>query len=64
MSFSNELIKILDDLGKRFGIAIDWTKQNVMPYIEDLGKRIIKYETTIDLIGFLWTFLLTTGFII
>ena len=45
MSFSNEIITILNDLGKRFGIAIDWTKENVMPYIEELCQRIIKFET-------------------
>lgn len=45
MSFSNEIITILNDLGKRFGIAIDWTKENVMPYIEQLCQRIIKFET-------------------
>jgi hypothetical protein len=45
MNFSSEIIKILDDLGRRFGIAIDWTKENVMPYIEELCQRIIKFET-------------------
>lgn len=44
MNFSSEIIKILDELGKRFGIVIDWTKENVMPYIEQLCQRIIKFE--------------------
>ena len=42
---SEEIIKILDDLGRRFGIAIDWSSQNVMPYLQDLMSRYIKYET-------------------
>ena len=42
---SDEIIKILDDLGQRFGIAIDWSSQNVMPYLQDLISRYIKYET-------------------
>lgn len=42
---SEEIIKVLDNLGERFGIAIDWTSQNVMPYIQDLGERFIKYRT-------------------
>ena len=41
---SDEIIKILDDLGERFGIAIDWTSENVLPYMETLGKRIVDYE--------------------
>ena len=42
---SNEIIKVLDDLLKRFGIAIDWSSTNIMPYLQDLMTRIVKYET-------------------
>ncbi len=41
---SEEIIKVLDDLGQRFGVVIDWTAENVLPYIEDLLKRIVYYE--------------------
>ena len=44
MSFSSELIKIFDDLGRRFGIAIDWSNQNIVPYIQELAGRFIKWE--------------------
>lgn len=42
---SDEIIKVLDDLSKRFGIAIDWSSANIMPYLQDLMARIVKYET-------------------
>lgn len=41
---SDEIIKILDDLGERFGVAIDWSSKNVMPYLEDLASRFTSYE--------------------
>lgn len=41
---SDEIIKMLDDLGKRFGIVIDWSSENVMPYLKDLISRYIDYE--------------------
>lgn len=44
MSFSSQFIEILDALCERFGIAVDWTSQNVMPYLTDLASRIISYE--------------------
>lgn len=44
MTFSTEIIRILDDLCRRFGIVIDWTSDNVIPYIEDLCTRYIQYE--------------------
>ena len=42
---SNEIIKVLDDLSRRFGIAIDWSSANIMPYLQDLMTRLVKYET-------------------
>lgn len=44
MSFSSQFIEILDALCERFGIAVDWTSQNVVPYLTDLASRIISYE--------------------
>lgn len=41
---STEVIKILDDLAERFGIAIDWTSDNVMPYLTELFDRFITYK--------------------
>ena len=41
---SEEIIKVLDELCKRFGIAIDWTSENVVPYLEQLAKKFINYE--------------------
>lgn len=29
---SEEVIKILDALAEKFGLAIDWTSANVLPY--------------------------------
>lgn len=41
---SEEIIKVLDELGKRFGIVIDWSSQNIMPYLQELLKRFICYQ--------------------
>lgn len=41
---SDEIIKVLDDLSERAGIAIDWTSQNVLPYLQELCDKYINYE--------------------
>ena len=41
---ANEIIKVIDELAKRFGIAIDWTNQNVLPYLEELCYKFVSYE--------------------
>ena len=44
MSFSTQFIEVLDALCAKFGIIIDWTSQNVMPYLTDLATRLVNYE--------------------
>ena len=41
---SEEIIKILDELGKRLGIAIDWSNQNIVPYLQELIGRFISFK--------------------
>lgn len=38
---SEEIIKLLDNLAEKFGIAIDWTSSNVLPYLQDLMGRYV-----------------------
>lgn len=49
MSFSENFINIMDAIGERLGIAIDWTNQNMMPYLEQLAQRIINYEISMSI---------------
>lgn len=41
---SEEIIKVLDELGKRFGLAIDWSNQNIIPYLQELMERFISFR--------------------
>ena len=51
MEWSNQLIAVLDELGRRFGIAIDWTQQNIVPYALDLMRRIVLYRMTLAVVA-------------
>ena len=44
MTVSDQIIAVIETLCEKFGIAIDWTAANVMPYIEELAGRFIQYE--------------------
>lgn len=44
MEISKEVISILDYLGEKLGVSIDWTSKNVMPYVQELAQRYIKYD--------------------
>lgn len=41
---SEEVIKVLDNLAERFGMTIDWTSANVIPYLQELCGKYVTYE--------------------
>ena len=41
---SEEIIKVLDALAEKFGLAVDWTSTNVIPYLEQLCGKYVNYE--------------------
>lgn len=47
---SNEFSEALDALGEKFGIVIDWTQQNIQPYVQDLMQRVVQYNLVINII--------------
>lgn len=61
---STEVIKILDDLAKRFGVAIDWADKNVMPYLMELYDRFITYKIVVNCIPIVLFVVFTTVFIV
>lgn len=48
---SKEIIEILDYIGAKFGLAIDWTDKNVLPYIKELSDHYIHYELWVSTIS-------------
>lgn len=46
---SDEIIKVLDNLCEKIGFTIDWTNENIIPYLNQLLERYIKYEFMISL---------------
>ena len=44
MTVSAQVIEVLDALCGKMGIVIDWTSENVIPYIVELAGKYIKFE--------------------
>lgn len=44
MTASQQVIEVIDELCRRFGIVVDWSKDNVFPYVEELIGKIVNYE--------------------
>lgn len=44
MTVSEQIIQVIDALCEKFGIAVNWTGENVIPYIELLCGKLIAYK--------------------
>ncbi len=56
MEISKEIIEILEYLCQKIGLTIDWTSENVLPYIEQICEHFIEweYKTSLAWIGIMW----------
>lgn len=44
MTVSAQIIEVLDALCAKMGIVIDWTSENVIPYVTELAGKYITFE--------------------
>ena len=56
---SEEIIKVFNYIGDKLGIAIDYTQENIQPYLEDLWHRFITYEIVINSLHFVGSLIIT-----
>ena len=50
MEISKQVIDVLDNLCEKIGITIDWSQKNVMPYLQELFGKYVKYEMVTSII--------------
>lgn len=53
MSVSGEIIKVLNALTEKLGIAVDWTADNIIPYFEKLCGKFVNYEIVTSIVWLL-----------
>ena len=41
---SSEFEKALDAVCDKFGIAVDWSSKNVIPYVQELSTRVVHFK--------------------
>lgn len=44
MSFSSEAISLIDYIASKFGVAIDWSNENILPIVQNLAGKYITWE--------------------
>lgn len=54
MEVSDQIIQVLNYLGEKLGVSIDWTSENVIPYVQELCNKYINYEIATSI---MWIFI-------
>lgn len=47
---ADQIIKVLDDLSERIGVSIDWSSENVLPYVQELFAKLVNYRLSTSII--------------
>lgn len=65
MKISEQIIEVLEYLGEKFGIAVDWSSDNMLPVLQTLCGKYIRWEIATSIV---WVVLgvvfLIIGFIV
>lgn len=59
MTVSSEIIEVLEYLCGKFGIVIDWTQENILPYVQSLGENLIQYEISTSIFWIIFIAVIT-----
>lgn len=57
---SNQIIKVLNDICNKFGLAIDWTSKNVQPYLQELMAKCVAYKFATSILWLIFGILVCT----
>ena len=52
---SESIVMVVDKLCEEFGIVVDWTSENVVPYVFDLMNRVVGYEIATSVAAIVFT---------
>lgn len=61
MTVSEQIIQVVDALCEKFGIAVNWTGENVIPYLEILCGKLITYEIATSIVWMVIWAVLSVG---
>lgn len=64
MTFSEQFKEIFELICEKIGVVIDWSQENVVPYVMDFLKRYVAYNIVEEILLILFGFALIVGVVI
>ena len=64
MTFSEQFKEVFELICDKMGVAIDWTQENVVPYITELCERYVTFNIIEEVIGIVCWSLIMIGCVV
>ena len=64
MSFSEQFKEVFELICEKIGVVIDWSQENVVPYVMDFLKRYVAYNIVEEILLILFSIVLIVGVVI
>lgn len=64
MTFSEQFKEVFNLICEKIGVVIDWSQENVIPYVMDFFKRYVAYNIVEEILLILFSFALIIGVVI
>ena len=64
MTVSEQIIQVINALCEKVGIGIDWTSENVLPCLETLCGKLIRYELWTSILWIVFAVLMSVASVI
>ena len=64
MTFSEQFKEIFELICEKIGVVIDWSQENVVPFVMDFLKRYVAYNIVEEILLILFSFALIIGVVI
>lgn len=64
MTFSEQFKEIFELICEKIGVVIDWSQENVVPYVMDFLKRYVAYNIVEEILLILFSTVLIVGVVI
>lgn len=59
MTVSEQVIEVINSLCEKFGVAVDWSNDNILPYLNSLVSKITSYEINTSIFWICFVSLIT-----
>lgn len=49
-NLASQVIEVIDTIANKFGVVLDWSKENALPKLQEIAGRLLSYEVATSIL--------------